>query len=446
MSAAVVTPSAVPALTAPRRPRRLTVEERSLPSGLRVIAVRKPGVPLVELRLRVPFLSAKATHPARAALLSDTLLTGAADLDRAGIAATVQGLGGDVSVGVDADRLLVGGNVLATNLQPLLRLLATVLTEATYPNAEVATERDRLVERLTIHRSRAGTIASEALGLRMWGEHPYSLDLPQAEAVAATTPAQVRRLHADLVRPDGAVLVVVGDVSAKPVLDQVEAALAGWTGARARAKVPSLPAPEGGPLLVIDRPGSVQSSLRMGTTALPREHGQYPALQLANLIFGGYFSSRWTENIREDKGYTYGPHSRIDHHMLGSTLMFDVEVATEVTAPAVLETRYELGKIASLPVTQAEVEAVRQYAIGTLALSTATQAGLASTLAGLAGFGLGLDWIAEHPRRLSAVGVDDVSAAASEFLAPARLTQVIVGDAATITAPLAALGPVTTDA
>jgi predicted Zn-dependent peptidase len=173
---------------------------------------------------------------------------------------------------------------------------------------------------------------------------------------------------------------------------------------------------------------------------------RFPALQLANLIFGGYFSSRWTENIREDKGYTYGPHSRIDHHVLGSSLMFDVEIATEVTAPAVLETRYELGKIASLPVTEAEVDSVRQYAIGTLALSTATQAGLASTLSALAATGLGLDWIAEHPARLSAIGVDDVSAAAAEFLAPARLTQVIVGDAATITGPLAALGPVTSDA
>jgi predicted Zn-dependent peptidase len=208
--------------------------------------------------------------------------------------------------------------------------------------------------------------------------------------------------------------------------------------------VPALPAPPGGPLLVVDRPGSVQSSLRMGGAALTRAHERYPALQLANLIFGGYFSSRWTENIREDKGYTYGPHSRIDHHVLGSSLMFDVEVATEVTAPAVLETRYELGRIASLPVTAEEVESVRQYAIGTLALSTATQAGLASTLSALAAVGLGLDWVLEHPARLAAVGVDEVSAAAAEFFAPARLTSVIVGDAGTISAPLAALAAIET--
>ncbi|MGH8963276.1 MAG: M16 family metallopeptidase [Jatrophihabitantaceae bacterium] len=436
--------TAVPALTRPRKARKLSVAARTLSTGLRVVVVRKAGVPLAELRLRIPALSARPTHPARVTLLSDTMLTGAGDLDRAGLAGAVQALGGDVSVSADADRLLLGANVLATNLPALLGVVATVLSQAAYPAAEVATEKERLIERLTMARSRPGVIAGEALALRMWGEHPYALDLPQVAAVAETTAAQVRRVHADVARPGSAVLVIVGDLTPARVLDQVEGALAGWTGRPVASKVPALPSPPGGPLLVIDRPGSVQSSLRMGGAALTRDDPRYPALQLANLIFGGYFSSRWTENIREDKGYTYGPHSRIEHNVLGSSLTFDVEVATEVTAPALLETRYELGRIASLPVTGAEVDAVRQYAIGTLALSTATQAGLASTLSALSAFGLGLDWVLEHPARLIATTVDEVSAAAAEFFAPARLTSVIVGDAATISGPLSALGPIET--
>ncbi|PZS16870.1 MAG: insulinase family protein [Pseudonocardiales bacterium] len=437
--------SGVPELTAPRRAKKLSVTERVTEHGLKVIVVRKPGVPLVEMRLRLPFASARATHPARSALLSDAMLTGVARLDRAGLAAAVQALGGEISVGVDADRLMIGGNVLATNLRPLLELLAAVLNDATYPDDEVGTERERLVEKLAIARSRAGVIAGEALAHRMWGEHPYARGLPDVDTVSATTPAQVRKLHADMVRPRRAVLVLVGDVSPSRVLDQVDAALAGWTGVAPVGRIPPLPESEPGPLLVVDRPGSVQSSLRMGAAAVPRSDERYPALQLANLIFGGYFSSRWTENIREDKGYTYGPHSRIDHNVLGSSLMFDVEVATEVTAAALLETLYELGRIASLPVTAAEVDSVRQYAIGSLALSTATQAGLAATLSALAAFGLGLDWITEYPGRLAKVGVDEVSTAAAEFFAPARLTSVVVGDAHTITAPLAALVAVTAD-
>jgi predicted Zn-dependent peptidase len=219
-----------------------------------------------------------------------------------------------------------------------------------------------------------------------------------------------------------------------------------WTGAPDPQRVPALPEPSPGPLVVVDRPGSVQSSIRLGGAALRRDDPDYPALQLANLVFGGYFSSRWMENLREDKGYTYGVHSRIEHHALGSYLQLDAEVRTEVTAPSVLETRYELGRIASLPITQAELDSARQYAIGTLALSTATQAGLASMLTALSGVGLDIEWLTEHPLRLAALDVDEVSAAANRFFSPARLVELVVGDASAFTEPLRALGPITTDA
>lgn len=429
----------VPALTAPRVPKGLTPTEAVLDNGLNVVAVRKPGVPLVEVRLRLPFLSPRPTHPAQATLLAEAMLTGAAGRDRSGLAAAIQALGGDVSVSVDADRLVLAANVLAPNLRKLLDLIATILVDPAYDKDEVATERDRLVEKLTIARARPGVVAAEALGLRMWGEHPYALDLAQPADVAAVTPAQLRALHRRLVRPAGGVLVLVGDVVPRRMVEQAQTAFAGWTGQAPRAKVPPLPTPPGGALQLIDRAGAVQSTLRMGGRGLTRTDPGYPALQLANLIFGGYFTSRWTENLREDKGYTYGPHSRVDHHALGSTVTLSVEVATEVTAPALLETLYELGRIAALPVSDVELASVQQYAIGTLALSTATQSGLASTLSALSAFGLGLEWITGHPARLAATTVEAVSAAAAEFFAPTSFTSVIVGDAATIADPLAAL-------
>jgi predicted Zn-dependent peptidase len=245
-----------------------------------------------------------------------------------------------------------------------------------------------------------------------------------------------------MVRPDGAALVLVGDLTPARLIEAARTALDGWTGRPPRSRIPALPAPPAGPLAIVDRSGSVQSSFRLGGPALPRTDPGYPALQLANLIFGGYFTSRWTENLREDKGYTYGPHSRIDHHVLGSSLGLSVEVATKDTAPAHLETLYELGRIATLPVSEQEVASVKQYAIGSLALSTATQAGLASTLSALSAFGLGLDWITGHPERLLATSVEQVSAAAARFFAPARLTSVVVGDADQIADRLAGLGPV----
>ncbi len=431
---------------APRLPKP-KLAERTLDSGLRVVAVRQPGVPLVELRLRIPFAAPGSAHPARSAVLADTLLAGTDTHSQVELAEILQRSGADLGVGADADRLVISGNTLATGLGSVLDVIAEVVTGAAYPAHEVAGERDRLAERLTVARTQPDVVAVEALSGRMFGSHPYARELPDDAAVRRVTPAALRSLHRRLVLPAGSVLVLVGDLSPARAIGQVERALAGWTGDSAGtggAVVPPVPAIEPGPLLLVDRPGSVQSSIRIGGPALRRDDPAYPALQLANLVYGGYFSSRLTENIREDKGYTYSPISRITHAAAGSSLVTQADVATDVTAPALVEIGYELGRIATVPVTADELEAVRQYAVGSLALSIATQAGLASTLTALAGVGLDIEWLREHPRRLTRVTVDEVAEQASRFLRPAGLVSVVLGDAESVHESVAGLGAVET--
>ncbi|MBV9822302.1 MAG: insulinase family protein [Actinobacteria bacterium] len=394
---------------------------------------------MVEVRLRIPFFSTKPHHQARSSLLAGTMRTGTAEHDRLGLAVALGELGAELSVGVDADRLLLSASAIASGLPALLGLYAEVLTSASYPATEVGGERGRMLERIAMSRSQAGVIAGEVLADRLAHGHPYGRTMPDEQEVAATTPTQLRNLHAAMVRPDGALLVIVGDVSPARALAAAESALAGWTGAPPAAKVPPPPPIDGGPLRVVDRPGSVQTAFRFGGIGLPRQDERYPALQLAHLIFGGYFSSRWVENIRERRGYSYSPRSALDHAALRSSFLVSADVATEVTAPALLETLYELGRMASSTVTEAELESVRQYAIGTLALSTATQAGLAGTAVNLLGVGVGLDWLTSHPARLARVTAAEVAEVAREFLAPRRLVGVAVGDAGAITAPLAGI-------
>jgi predicted Zn-dependent peptidase len=429
----------VPGLAAPARPKKLSSSERVLDSGLRVVAIRRPTVPMVEVRLRIPFFSAKPTHLARSALLARTLQTGTAEHDRIGLAVALGDLGAELSVGLDADRLLLSASGIASGLPALLGLYAEILSSASYPGAEVSGERGRMLERIAMSRSQAGVVAGEALAERMAPGHPYGRSLPTEQEVTATTAAQLRSLHTSLVRPDGALLVIVGDISPARALAAAESALAGWIGAAPAPKAPPLPPITASPLLVLDRPGSVQTAFRFGGPGLGRQDEGYPALQLANLIFGGYISSRWVENIRERKGYSYSPRSAVEHSVRRSSFTISADVATEVSAPALLETLYELGRMASAPVTEAELEAVRQYAIGTLALSTATQAGLATMVSGLLGVGVGLDWLVEHPLRLARVTVADVAEVTARFLAPRGLVGVAVGDAAAITGPLAGI-------
>ncbi|XVU24656.1 M16 family metallopeptidase [Actinoplanes sp. CA-054009] len=410
--------------------------ERTIGGGLTVIAIRRPAVPLVELRLRVPF--GKTPLP-RATLLSQALFTGTSEMTSVDIAAELQAVGGGLSAGLDPDKLLISGNSLAAGLDRMLEILAAVLTDPGYPNEEVATERERLVDHIQVAQSQPAHLARTALLKRIYGKHPYAVQTPEPEQVRSVRPAQLRALHADRVRPEGAVLVLVGDINPEKAIDAAEKALGSWTGPAKDGTIPPTPPLEPGPLLLVDRPGAVQSSLRMALPALERTDPDYAALQLANLVFGGYFSSRWVENIREDKGYTYGPHTGIEHFAAGSALMVAAEVATEVTGPSLLETLYELGRIASLPPGEEELEQARRYALGTLRLGMSTQAGLAGLASMYAGIGLRLDHLRDYTAALASATREQVADVASRFLAPSKAVTVVLGDADKVEGPLSAL-------
>ncbi|GII21086.1 M16 family metallopeptidase [Planosporangium mesophilum] len=430
----------LPAL-GPNRPLKLPkIVEETLPNGLTVMAIRRPAVPLVEVRLRLPFARA---HLARTAVLTQTMLSGADGLTGVEIAAELQKVGGGLNSGADPDRLLLSGNSLTAGLERLLEIMSSVLTGASYPSGEVATERGRLADRIRVALSQPSHLAREALLKRIYGRHPYAVQTPTPEQVVSVTPGALRKLHAERIHPAGAILVIVGDVTPNKAIAAAERALSAWTGDGKDVELPAVPELEPGPLTLVDRPDAVQSSLRVALPAVPRTHPDHAPLQLANLIFGGYFSSRWVENIREDKGYTYGPHSLIEHAVAGSSLTVAAEVATEVTGPALLETMYELGRLASLPPREDELEQARQYALGTLQLGMSTQAGLAGLAVTYAGFGLRLDYLADHAGRLAKVSVDEVGAAAARYLAPARAVSLVLGDAERIEPSLSALTPVT---
>lgn len=443
-----VNTSTGPRVVPPLEPNRELIlpdgAERTLGNGLTIIAIERRSVPLVELRLRVPFNRARLDPQflARSALLSQTLFSGTTEMSTVDIAAALQTVGGGLSAAVDPDRLLVSGNGLAGGLDRILEILSDVLHGATYPEGEVTTERSRLVDRIQIALTQPAHLARVAMLKRLYGEHPYAVQTPDIADVTAVGPDDLLALHAERLHPAGSTLVLVGDFDAGSVLDAGEAALGSWEGAGVAEELPPAPPFAGGPVVLADRPGSVQSSLRLALPAVGRNHPDHAALQLANLLFGGYFSSRWVENIREDKGYSYGPHSLIEHSLAGSVFLASAEVATEVTAAALLETWYELGRLATVAPGEEELEQARQYALGSLLLGMSTQAGLAGLASTYAGFGLRLDYLAQHAIRLAAASRDDVAAAAATYLAPTKAATVVLGDASLIEQSLMALSSV----
>jgi predicted Zn-dependent peptidase len=236
--------------------------------------------------------------------------------------------------------------------------------------------------------------------------------------------------------------VLVGDIDPTAVVDLIGRVLGDWRSDRPAVPLAPLPDVTAADLLLVHRPGAVQSQLRLSARAIPRTDTRYPALQLANLAFGGYFSSRLVENIREDKGYTYHARSSIEFTSSGASLLVDSDTASDVTAAALWETRYELGRLGLVPPSPSEVDSVRQYAIGSLLTATSSQSGLASQLSALAGVGLDAEWLRDHPARLAAVTAEQIADAALTFFAPPAFTGVVVGDADSLARELAAIGGV----
>ena len=427
-------PATVPKVGPFRSAKLPAVDERTLGNGLRALAVRKPGIPLVQARLVLPAPRPKADNGdrARQLVLAETLLAGTQQRDSVEVAEALQRMGATLTVRLDSEDLRIYGSTLSPSLPDFLGLIGELLAEPAFPKGEVEIERARKAQEVLLQRAEPQVVARAAFKRRLFGDHPYAGGLPEPEEVAAVTATELRRYFASRVTARGGLLVLVGDLRPAKALDAAENLLGPWTGAARVPRLPALPPVEAGPILLVDRPGAAQSNVRIGGPALTRQDDALPALQLANMIFGGYFSSRLVENIREHKGYTYSPRSWIDHQGLGSVLNVTADVGTEVTAPALLEIRYELGRMATLPVSTEELDAARRYLIGTTALSTQTQSGLAEYLVALSLAGLGLDYLRSLPKRLEKVTVGEVRDAAGEYLAPARLPTVILGDAKVI--------------
>ena len=265
------------------------------------------------------------------------------------------------------------------------------------------------------------------------------------DLVAACTAASVRGLHRRSVLARGSTLILVGDLRPRHALDAAAQAFDGWTAGATATPLSPPPPVAGGAVTAYHRAGAVQSQTRLTTPGVLRTDPGYAAAQLANIVFGGYFSSRLVENLREDKGFTYHAHSSIEFWPGLAAVTVGYDTAPDVAAAALVETRYELGRIAVGSPTDAEVDAARNYAIGSLASSLATQSGYASMLASLSGFGLDASWLANHQRRLLRVTTADVARAAERLFAPATMTGIVVGDLDATGAALARLDGVALD-
>jgi len=412
--------------------------ERTLKNGLRIVVARKAGVPLVEARLAVPLCrGGDSGEVGTRRLLANILLGGTSTRSALKIAEDLQSMGASLDTGADADDLSVYGSVLATQITPFLELMAEVVTGPTFPDDELSVQADRTAQEINLILSQPSGLAQMAFAKRLYGTHPYGAGLPKPESILKISRNKLSDYHSERVLPKGSVLVLVGDINPKHGLDRAEQAFSGWKGRGAAIGLPEVQPLKPGPVQIVHRPGGVQSTIRVGRFGLSPDHADYPALLLANLIFGGYFAARLSDNIREDKGYTYGIYSSLQSSRAASVVAVGTDVATDVTVATLVELHYEMGRMVALPPKPEELEAAKKYQAGTLAMSVNTQSYLASQLLALLKRGQDVERLRELPKLVEQVTAEQVQEISGRFLAASGFATVIVGDAEAVEPKLA---------
>lgn len=434
-------PRPLPPLEARRGHRLPAMADTVLPNGLRVIAARQPSIPMVELRMSVPFAGATFAHAATAEVLATVLLRGGR-AGSAGREAAMARHGVTLAAHRSSQWLRLSGSAPGHALDTLVGALADAIAHPGADETEIGPVRERMVRQIAMIRAQPHVVAQEALVAHCYGTVPGLQEVPSPAPVAAVTAAAVRALHHERLRPRGTVLVLVGDLDPDRAVDLVATATASWGTTGPLPPPQLLPPPRGGRVALVPRADAVQSQIKLVRPAVDRTDDRFPALSLATLVFGGYFSSRLVTGLREQKGLAYRAESGFEDHLDQLVLTVDADTATQATARAYQEIRAELGRMATEPPSAAEVDAAREYTVGMAMLTLASQAGFASSVATAVCLGHEPERVTAFPDLLRSVTRGQVARAARDFFDPDAFSGVIVGDADRLAPGLRAVGGV----
>jgi zinc protease len=418
------------------RPYSFPSITRVTAGGGLIVAAHLPGQILATASLLLDAGAERETagREGTGTVLAKALEEGTASRDSAAFALALEGLGAELSTSVDWDAFRAGVSVPVDLLPAAVDLLAEAARTPRLDPGDVARVRDDELTGLRMEWAQPGPRADAALRADLFGTaerygHPLHGD---PDSVADITVEAVVDFHREwLLRPG--VLLVAGDLDRLDLAALGEAAFAGTTGVSPALADPlSVPVRDGRTVILVDRPGSVQSTLRLGHRAPHRAHPDYVPMTLAATVLGGAFTSRLNHLIREVKGYTYG--IRGDFSMSRRFGRFGVSssVQTAVTAPALADTIGEITRTAADGVTEEELQVARAWRAGQLSVEMQTPGSIAAALATLVVHGLPDDYYVTLRQQYLEMTVDEVSAAAAGHLHPDGLTLVIEGDGAVI--------------
>ncbi len=416
----------------PEKPYRPpAIQTARLPNGLQLFLLERHDLPKVSVRLqfRAGAVQSPSDKPAVMLLAAATAGKGNKTLEGVDIEQALSDLGTSLSGDADFNAQGFGLGVLRKNLDAAFRIAAETFLHPVYPEWAIDTRKKDWLREIESPEANLDNFARELFAAAFGPAHPLGRGLGAVDSIRALTAADARAFHDRYWKPDVAALVFAGDITLEDAIALATQTFGGWTGAAPPAAPMPPPAPNHGRIVFVDRKGVTQTLVVQVLPGIPRDHADYPALFLADRIYGGISSSRIWENIRQQHGIAY--YARSELSTLPGAGLWTVlsPVQQDSTALAMREFDRELAAFGrAKPITQEELDQARIGVIRSLPEQFETVGSAAGTIAWNWSQGLPISDLQAFPARLAAVTVGEVNAAARKYARPGEAFFLLVGD------------------
>ncbi|NNL87436.1 MAG: insulinase family protein [Marinicaulis sp.] len=411
------------------------IETYSLKNGVDVTLATYGRVPKAAIRAVVDVGNLNdGETPWIADLTAEMMGEGAAGRSASDQALAAASMGGDLNIGVGLDQTFVTMDILSESAPDAVALIADVVQRPDFPETEIDRVKQNLLRNISVGATQPQRIADDAFIGSMYPNHPYAdAVLPDAEKFAELTLDDVKAFHAANFGGARTHIYVVGQFDRRKVKRAIKKGFRNWDeGPPPLALAPETP--DNPVINLIDRPGAVQSTIRLGKR-VPAVDNTID-LEAADTILGGYFSSRITRNIREDKGYTYSPNSAISLEKNAAYWRQNADITSEATGPALTEIIKEIRRLQETLPPANELDGIKNYMNGIFVIRLASRGGMASQLAFVDLHDLGIEYLENYVGAVQGLTAQSVQNAAREHLNVDDMSLTVVGDLASVRAQL----------
>ena len=448
---AVPVPAQVPDWPSERPPRPLPARDvkfppyqiRTLPNGLQVIAVSHHEQPAVSLRLIVRAGSAQEPDdkPGLASLASTLLDQGTTTKTAEQVAQSIDSIGGAMGVGSGSDLTSIFAAVMKDSFDVGLDIISDVARNPAFAPEEIERQRQQMISAMRVSYQDPDYIAGTVFERLVYGFHPYGKpDGGTPASLASITRTDIASYHTRWFGPNNAILAIVGDVTAEQAFAGAERAFGKWERIDLPAGTTTEVPPPTRRVVIIDRPGAVQTEIRVGHSSLPRKHKDFLALDLALKILGGEGGNRLHRVLRSERGLTYGAEADINALKDAGHIVASTDTRSGSTTEALRLIVDEFARLRRERVHPRELGDAQAYLTGSFPLTIETPGAIALQVLNAVVYGLDLEELQTYRERVNAITPDDIQRVAQQYLHPDRLSIVLVGDAKVFAKQLPAVG------